>query len=201
MPRLLATFACVTAFAGSAAAEPLVIPIVNLVVKDDPTPPIVPKKRSFKLRSGTRQEPVVHIVPPAIGSPGDPTIGGGVLTVLNTGGAPQVQSHPLPAARWTVIGSAENFKGWKFHDDTPADGPVMRVFVKPDKLYVSGGKTNWTYLLGATRQGSVSVRLALGTDDGWCMEAPAKAPVTIFDTPAKFVGLKGAIPASCPPLP
>jgi hypothetical protein len=45
------------------------------------------------------------------------------------------------------------------------------------------------------------VRLALGADEGWCVEAPAKEPAAVYDTPARFVGTKGAIPPSCPPLP
>lgn len=198
---LAGAFAGLAALAGRGAAEPLPVPAVALVVKDDPTPPVEPKKRSFKLRAGTRLEPDVHIVPPPLGSGGDPTLGGGVLTVFNTGGTPQSATYELPAARWRVIGSAASFKGYHFHDDTPADGPVVRVFVKPDKIFVAGGKTGWTYLLGPAPQGSVAARLVLGTDAGWCVEAPAKAPATAHDTPARFVGAKGARPAACPAPP
>ena len=183
------------------AADPLPLPAMSLVVKDDAVPPIVPKQRAFKLRSGTRLAPVVHIVPPPIGSAGDPTLGGATLTIFNVGGPAQSATYPLPADRWSVIGSAENFKGWIFHEASPIEGPIVRVFVKPDKLFVSGGKTNWTYLLGPLPQGTVAVRLALGTDEGWCIEAPAKAPASSYDTPARFVGEKGATPTACTPVP
>src|SRR4030095_6479138 len=104
-----------------------------------------------------------------------------------TGATPQSVTHVLAAARWSLIGTAATFKGYQFHDDTPADGPVVRVFVKPDKIFIAGGKTGWGYLLGGAPQGSVAVRLAIGTDEGWCVEAPAKAPASVYDTPARFV--------------
>jgi hypothetical protein len=191
----------VVALCARARAEPLVLPTVSLVVKDDATLPIEPKKRFFKLRSGTKTEPVVHIVPPAVGGAGDPTIGGATLTVYNTDGVPQVATYALPAARWSLIGTATTFKGYQFHDDTPVDGPVVRIFVKPDKIFVAGGKANWTYLLGTTPQGRVAARLALGADDGWCVEAPAQTPPAVYDTPVRFVGAKGARPPTCPPVP
>ena len=83
----------------------------------------------------------------------------------------------------------------------PAPYPSSRVFVKPDKLFVAGGKSRWTYLLGDTPQGAVAVRFAFATDEGWCVETPAANPASLYDTPARFVGMKGAFPASCTPLP
>jgi hypothetical protein len=168
-------------------------------VKDDVVPPIVPKKRSFKLRSGTRLEPVVHIVPPPIGSAGDPTLGGATLTVYDVGDPAQSATYPLPAERWQIIGTAASFKGYLFREESPLEGPVMRVFVKQDKLFVSGGRANWTFLLGSAPQGALGARLALGTDEGWCVEAPAREPASSYDTPARFVGAKGPAPATCTP--
>jgi hypothetical protein len=199
--RLVAAIILLAIRAGTLSAEPLPIPCVALVVKDDATPPIEPKKRFFKLRSGTRLLPADRIVPPAIGGAGDPTLHGATLVVRNTGGDGQSVTHVLPTARWSLIGTPATFKGWQFHDDTPADGPVVRVFVKPDKIFVAGGKTGWSYLLGPAPQGSMAARLVLGADDGWCVEAPAKAPASTYDTPARFVGAKGAIPAACPSFP
>jgi hypothetical protein len=186
---------------GAAHADPLPVPCVSLVVKDDPTPPVEPKKRFFKLRSGTKLLTAGKIVPPAPGSPGDPTLGGAVITIFDTGGTPQSVAYTLPAARWSLIGTTTSFKGYQFHDDTPVDGPIVRVFVKLDKLFVAGGKAGWGYLLDGAPQGSVAARLALGTDDGWCVEAPAKTPTSVYDTPARFVGAKGALPAVCSPAP
>jgi hypothetical protein len=198
--RLLAAVA-IALRVGAAHADPLPIPCVSLVVKDDPTPPVEPKKRFFKLRSGTKLLTTGKIVPPSPGGAGDPTLGGAALTVFNTGATPQSVTYPLPAARWSLIGTPASFKGYQFHDDTPADGPIVRVFVKADKIFVAGGKTNWGYLLGTAQQGSVAVRLALGTDEGWCVESPAKVPASVYDTPARFVGTKGALPAACSPEP
>jgi hypothetical protein len=198
--RLLAAVA-IALWIGAVHADPLPVPCVSLVVKDDPTPPAEPKKRFFKLRSGTRLVTTGRIVPPPPGSAGDPTLGGATVTVFNTGGTPQAVTHVLPAARWSLIGSTANFKGYQFHDDTPADGPIVRVFVKPDKIFVAGGKSGWSYALGTAPQGSVAARLALGADEGWCVEAPAKAPASVYDTPARFVGAKDALPAACSPTP
>jgi len=185
--------------ASVAAADPLPVPTVALVVKDDPVPPVDPEKRFFKFRSGTRLLPTNRIVPPAVGSAGDPTLFGATLTVTNVGGDPQTLTIDLPAARWKVIGTATLLKGYQFHDDDVSDGPVFRVFVKTDKLFVVGGRTDWTYVLSTTPQGGVAVRLDVGTGVSWCSEAPAKTPATIYDTPAKFVGVKGSIPALCAP--
>jgi hypothetical protein len=136
------TLAAIALTAGVGGADPLPIPTVSLLLKDDPVPPLEPRKRFFKLRSGTRLEPVVHIVPPPVGSAGDPTQAGATLTVYNGAGSGQVATVTLPAARWSLIGSSENFKGYRFHDDTPIDGPIVRVFVKPDKIFVAGGRAN-----------------------------------------------------------
>src|SRR5262249_9227192 len=160
-----------------------------------------PKKRFFKLRSGTKLATSGRIVPPSPGGAGDPTLGGATITVFATGGPSPIVPYALPASHWSLIGTTINFKGYQFPDKTPADGPIVLLFVKPDKIFVAGGKANWGYLLDGGPQGSVAARLTLGSDDGWCVEAPAKTPISINDTPARFVGAKGALPASCAPVP
>jgi hypothetical protein len=45
------------------------------------------------------------------------------------------------------------------------------------------------------------VRLLLGSGTEWCAASPFKPPSSTSDTPAKFVGLKGAVPAGCPAIP
>ena len=45
------------------------------------------------------------------------------------------------------------------------------------------------------------IRLTLGEGTTWCAETPAKSPSSSNDTPSKFVGVKGSVPASCPALP
>ena len=199
-PRVVLLLAALGA-AAPVHGDPLPIPAVNLSVRDDAVAPIEPKKRGFKMRSGTQQDPFVHIVPPLVGSAGDPTLHGAVLTIYNVGGPPQSATYALPAAGWRLIGTPQSFKGYQFHEESPIEGPIVRVFVKPEKIFVSGGKVNWTYLLGPVPQGAIGVRFTLGSDEGWCVEAPAKPPFDRFDTPARFAGLKGAIPASCTPLP
>lgn len=199
--RLTAAVLLAMALVRPARADVVVVPTVSLNLRDDAAPPIEPKKRYFKFRSGTRLGPVVHITPPPVGSADDPTIAGATLTVYNAATAPQTATFTLDATYWTVIGTATSFKGYHFHDPTTGDGPVTRVFVKPDKIFVRGGKTNWTYVLGPAPQGTVAVRLTLGTGTTWCAAASFKPPSSTNDTPAKFVGLKGSVPTSCPTIP
>jgi hypothetical protein len=110
---------------------------------------------------------------------------------------------PLPASGWTKIGKT-TATGWKFKD---AVGPIRQVLVKNDQIVVKGGKSLWTYTLDEPSQGRVAVRLRLGSDSGWCADAPAQAkgnpPSTASnDRPGKFKAQpKSPAPASCPPVP
>ena len=197
---MLAAAVLLGALARVAGADPVLVPVVNLTVKDDPSPPIDPHKRSFKFRAGTKLA-AVHIALPAIGSAGNPTLWGATLVLYNAAGTGEFESIDLPPTEWHVIGTPANVKGYQFHDVTPADGPIVRLYVKPDKIFVSGGKDSWPYPLEVTPQQTLAVRLALGTGAEWCGAAPAKSPTTLYDTPAKFVGLKGSLAATCPPVP
>jgi hypothetical protein len=67
-------------------------------------------------------------------------------------GAPDTCRRRRGGRRCARTRSAENFKGYDFHDDTVEDGPVFRIVVKSDKLFGRGGRALWTYLLGPTPQ-------------------------------------------------
>lgn len=204
MPRALALLLAV-ALAGPAVAETLLpLPTTLLVLKDGADA----KARFFKVRSSTKVSQIPpdgnRIAPPLPGGPGDPTLHGATLTVVNAAGRSLVWSTPLPAARWSIIGSPTNFKGWFFKDDTPADGPVFRIYVKHDKLFVMGGRANWGYLLDALPQERVAARLTMGTELSWCVEGPAKSSggsTAAYDNPTKFFTPRTPAMPDCAPLP
>jgi len=54
--------------------------------------------------------------------------------------------------------------------------------------------------LASAPQGTMVVRLRLGARAGFCAAAPAKAPASSNDTPAKFTG-SALAQLACPPLP
>ena len=77
-----------------------------------------------------------------------------------------------------------------------------RVQVRTNLITVKGGKAAWNYTLNEPQQGTVAVRLTLGTAQGWCAAAPAKLPASTNDKIDRFVGApKAGAPVSCPPTP
>ncbi|MFN8543630.1 MAG: hypothetical protein U0807_05425 [Candidatus Binatia bacterium] len=177
----------------------------SLVLKDRTTPPD-PAKRKITFTSKTKLDPSANrIVAPAPGSSGDPTVGGGVLTVYDAAGlSADKVTVSLAAGRWHRIGSASRPKGWQFASASPTD-PVQKVKVKADLIAVKGGKANWGYTLNESAQGRVALRLTLGTTGtGWCADAPAKEsgnpPSTAKNDHAdKFVAQpRTPAPATCP---
>jgi hypothetical protein len=79
---------------------------------------------------------------------------------------------------------------------------LKSVTVKPDSITIKGAGT---YTLNETAQGSLAMRLQVGST-AWCAAAPAKAgtppPSGKNDVAGKFVAQpKTPPPASCPPVP
>jgi hypothetical protein len=204
MVRAVAILVCCVGLAGAAAAQTILdLPTTSLVLKDDPGG--APKARYVKVRSSTKSGQVApgedRIVPPAPGGAGDPTLHGATFTIYNVGGNPQVHTATLPAAFWRINGSPSNHKGWLFKDTTTGDGPIFRIYLKPDKLFVIGGRDLWGYRLEATPQVRVAWRLQLGTDVVLCGEAPAKSPAASYDNALKFFTPRALAPSPCTPIP
>jgi DNA-binding beta-propeller fold protein YncE len=177
-------------------STPAPIPASSLVLKETAT------RKSVTFVASTKGA-AVHIVPPGRGTAGDPTLGGATVVVHNAAGlAPDVVSAVLPASGWTALGSAANPKGYRY----TGLGAINRVTLTPDQIKIKGGKSGWTYTLDEPAQGRIAVRLAPGTEQGWCADVAAKAggqpPSTArYDRPGKFVGERGApAPAACAPL-
>jgi len=162
-----------------------------------------PGKRRFTFKSMTRRDGADHrIVVPAPGSIGDPTAtgpgGGASLTVFNPDSG-ETFSATLPAANWTP----SHGTGFDYKDP---HGAITRVSVSADHLMVKGQGAAFGYSLDEPRQGTIAVRLQLGSAAPWCAEAPAKAtgkpPVTVKnDKQDRFTAQSNApAPDQCPIL-
>jgi hypothetical protein len=171
---------------------------------DDSSPPINLRKRKLRFKSTTKNQPPANqIVIPAPGGNGDPTDEGAELIVYNTAGGPEFVFVSLDPLGWEQLGSPSNPSGYKFTGADP-NGPVQKIIVRNNKLTIKGGRDNWPYTLDEPSQGSVGIRLTLGTGVRWCAEGgkplPAFAPKK--DQTDKFSARrKTPAPVVCPPLP
>jgi hypothetical protein len=171
----------------------VLIRTASLVLKDDVTNPINPNGRRLSFRTSTKREPAVNnVVLPARNSPGDPTMNGAVLRVYNSAGlAPDDFQVSLPAAGWAHIGPSATPKGYRF---SSLSGPVQRVTVKNGRIVVRGGKAALGYTLDEASQGSVAMRLQLGSGSLWCANAGSPR----IDRPGKFQAKAAPAPSTCP---
>ena len=180
--------------AGAQDAPVLTVSTGLILLKDDSVAPIDLTHRYVKFKSRTKLDPAAHqVVPPALGSAGDPTIGGATFTVYDTAGSGEAFSIDLPASGWHWNGSLYTF--------VDPNGPILRVYVRPYKLYVRGGGAGWGYTLDEPSQGRIGVRLRFGAGIEWCADAPALPPASTYDRQDKFWSAKTSAPGTCPPLP
>jgi hypothetical protein len=157
-----------------------------------------PTRRSFVFRAVTK--PVLgapRVVPPPQSGPGDPSIHGAQLTIQNPVETGETVTIPLPAGGWSATATRYTFSA-------SAASPVRNVIVAPDRIVVTGGGSAWPFTLDEPRQGTLAVRLDLGTGASWCAAAPARAtgapPTTApNDARDRFVGQRKAPPPDqCP---
>jgi len=175
------------------------IQTTSLTLRDDAD---TPARRQLKFRSTTRADAVPNrIVPPGFGSPGDPTIAGATLRVYNSAGTGELVTVALAAGGWQPIGTPASPKGFRFRSTDPS-AAVTSVQVKKDRIKIRGGRAAWTYTLDEPAQGSVALRLSLGTGTTWCAEAgrpPYQARIDVTD---RFLASPGTPPpAVCPAVP
>jgi DNA-binding beta-propeller fold protein YncE len=186
-----------TSFPGAPAV--VTVQATSLRLGDDSTPPANPDRRRVTFRSATRNDPAENrIVPPAPGTPGDPTLSGARLRVYNSAGSGEQFEVVLPAAFWLVLPSG----GYRFSGG--ATDPVREVTVKADLLTVRGGRSLWGYTLDEPSQGRIALRLTLGDALELCADAPprlaGRPPASEQnDRQDKFVAAsKAPAPESCP---
>jgi hypothetical protein len=169
----------------------------TLGIRDDVTNPINPNGRRVSFRTSTKREPAGNTVAlPARGTPGDPTLNGAQIMIYNSSGA-AIDSFAttLAAAGWTVIGSGTTPKGYRF---SSLSNGILRVTVKNHRIAIRGGKAAFGYTLDEASQGSVAMRLQLGTGDIWCAEAGRPPSPPKVDRPGKFQAKAAPPPAACP---
>ena len=175
-----------------------------LSLRDDATPPLNLNLRSIRFRSAPYQGTPGGAVSPALGSTGDPTVagasgGGGTLTIYNPGGSEKVVI-PLPVANWTSSGSGPSL-GYRYRDTKRLAGPISSISLRAGKLSLSG-KGGALYALANAPQGTMAVRLKLGSGLEFCAATPPKFPPSSNDTTSKFIGgANVAPPAVCPAVP
>jgi hypothetical protein len=173
----------------------------SLKLKDDAIVPLDLGRRRLSFSSKELHGSPSGVVVPAWGSAGDPTVsGGGSLTLYNGAGGSDVVILSLPQAGWKRIGSA-NSPGYRYSDRANAHGPINSAVLRNGKLIVRG-KGAALYPLTNAPQGSVALRIDLGSNTEMCAAAAAAAPATENDTTSTFVGAPDTpAPASCPVVP
>jgi hypothetical protein len=186
-----------------ASADPVLVTVGThgMVMKDSTE---YPGSRKFSFNVRSVDAPVEHqIAVPAPDGVGDPTLFGGVLVVYNGSGSGESFTIDLPATSWRLDG--DEFNGWRYV--FAAGSPVWKVYVKGAKVSVRGGKDAWGYTLDEASQGTIAVRLTLGSEVTWCSVAlprTAGSPPSSanYDRVNKFQALRlQAAPVECPPLP
>lgn len=176
-------------------------------MRDLTGPPAVPARRRFTFQSRTGSDPSDHavLVPGGRGT-GDPTIAGGVIDVYNASGSGEHVQIALPAGGWVPYGDPAAPVGYRFSAPSRS-APIARVTVRANRLRIRGGGAAFAYTLDESAQGSIAVRLRLGTTRAWCAVAVAKTsgspPSTAsYDHVDRFVAAHNTPPpAICPAVP
>ncbi len=107
------------------------------------------------------------IANPAAGGPGDPTVVGAHLDVVN----PVSQESDrllLPAAGWKMLGKPGGAKGFKYRDRGGILGPCTRAQLKAGRLSVRCKGAGLGFTLDEAQQSALVVALTVGTDRVYC---------------------------------
>ena len=183
------------------AVQVIGVRATSLVLNDDPTPPLDPAKRKIRLRSAKKGTAPSGVIVPAQGGSGDPTLNGATITVYRPDGSGTPVTIALPAAGWRASGGTPA-KRFLYSDPRGTAGPIRSVQVTSRALTLRGTGAA-LFSLADAPQGSVAVRVKLGSEVEFCAAAPAKtSAATSNDSTSRFVGAPNtAAPAVCPPLP
>jgi hypothetical protein len=180
-------------------------PVVNvqttaLRLRDDNVPPANLNNRRVRFRSQTRLDPQANrVVVPAVGGAGDPTLNGGTLIVYNAASGGDIAIVLLPSGRWERLGTLASPKGY-LYTDPDRSAPIRRVRVTADRIAVRGGRENWTYTLDESSQGSVGVRLLLGSGVTWCAQGGQPGFPPRRDERDRFIAARRTPPPPVCPL-
>jgi hypothetical protein len=174
------------------------IPTGGLLLRDKLSPP-KPHRRKIRFNASTKNEVEENrILPPRPGTADDPRTTGGILELYNSAGSDEVVVVPLPASGWELIGRPSKPRGYRFRGWS-REGPIDSVVILEDRLKVKGGGSRLKYTLDEPSQGSVALRLTIGTGITWCADAPGDPR---RDRREQFGSMRNAPRVeSCPPVP
>ena len=171
-----------------------------LKLRDDNVPPANLNNRRVRFRSQTAQDPPANrVVVPAFGSAGDPTVSGATVAVYNAASGGDIAVVSLPSDRWERLGTPTNQKGYVYADPD-SNAAIRRVRVTSDRIAMRGGKQNWIYSLDESSQGSVGVRILLGSGVTWCAQGGQPGFPPRRDEQDRFVAARRTPPPAVCPL-
>jgi len=173
---VLATVACLAAFANPASAADTPVTGKTIKVKDKTQPGTARRNLGAVSRDPT-------VVIPTDGSAGDPVVNGGSIELLNTAGSGESSTISLPAGNWRRVPTspAKPLRGWIYKElveNPPTDDYKILVVLKSNssntakilKAKVSDSRGSvLTYTLDEPTQGSLGVRILTGADQH-CMD-------------------------------
>ena len=168
----------------------MLIQIEHLGMKE----PMEARNRLLKFKSNTNDSPAANRIPlPEEGSAADPRLGGAVVRIYNSAGLTSDDATiELPASGWKLIRKTGNPDVYRFK--ARHDAPIERVLVMKDRLIIRGEGARLAYTLDEPAQGSIAVRLELGSGIAFCAEAASPRQ----DRMNRFVARREPPPPACP---
>jgi hypothetical protein len=174
-------------------------------VTPTPTPTPTPAVSTWlisgkKLWMSDKPKIVVLSADPSITSPGPddpaaPTLGGGLLEVVNPATG-ESDAFPLPAANWKGTGSPAGSRGYTYTDSRQTAGPCKSVKIWNGKrLSARCHGAQIAFSLDEASQSSLGVKLTLGNGDRYCM---LFGGTIVKDEPGLFKAKDAPAPAACP---
>lgn len=134
-----------------------------------------------------------------VGPGGDPTIAGAILAIVNPSTG-ESASFTLPAGNWSGFGNPPGSKGYRYRDNTFADGPcnVGRVRQANGLRFVCK-RSGVPFSLDEASQGFLTATFQAGAEAPYCMgfggtviEKQATAGKT-----GRFLAKDAPVPAAC----
>jgi len=158
-------------------------------------PPGQPAARSLVVKS---KDP--RLAASGLDGLGDPTLGGGTLTLTNPTTAESV-SYPLPAVGWRARPKREPIAaGYQYSDPVGTYGPCHAVSLKSGrKLVIKCRGAGFGFTLDEASQGSLAVRLTTGSGiagEGfrYCLRFDG---TVLDDRPGLFLAKDAPAPPTC----
>lgn len=124
----------------------------------------------------------------------DPTLGGGTLRIVTSGGDAFDDTYRLPATNWGYIGPRGANQGYRYSDQLMSAGPITVVVLKGGKLKAVGKGSRLGHSLGGDPN---PVTVVLGT--GAKRYCATFGGATAFTVDRLYSAKDAAAPAACPP--